>query len=58
MMSAEWSRFSAKVVNSKWFYALPYETRFDFRDVAVRTDMKSDLPAWAIELLDQNEGKP
>ena len=58
MMSPEWSRYLAKVVNSKWFAALPFERQFDFRDAAVRTEMKRELPAWAIQLLDQNEGKP
>ena len=58
MMSPEWSRFLAQVVNSQWFYALPFEKQFDFRGAAVRTEMKSELPSWAIELLDQYEGKP
>ena len=47
-----------QVVNSDWFLALPDETRFEFRDAAIRTEVKTDLPEWAIELLDQNEGKP
>ena len=45
-------------MNSEWFYALPFEKQFEFRDAAVRTEMKSDLPAWAVDLLDQYEGKP
>ena len=57
MMNAQWSRFLGGVVNSDWFLALPFEKQWDFRDVAVRTEMKSDLPTWAIELLDQNEGR-
>ena len=57
MMRPEWSRFLGEAVNSDWFSALPLEKQIDFRDAAVRTETKSDLPAWAIELLDQNEGK-
>ena len=57
MMNPQWSRFLGGVVNSDWFLALPYEERSEFRDAAIRTETRSDLPAWAIELLDQNEGK-
>ena len=57
MMSPEWSRFLGEAVNSDCFLALPFEKQFEFRDAAIRTEIKSDLPAWAIELLDQNEGK-
>ena len=58
MMSPRWSRYLAKVVNSDWFYALPFEKQFEFHEAVERTEMKSELPAWAIQLLDQNEGKP
>ena len=46
-----------EVVNSDWFLALPFEKRSEFRDAAIRTETRGDLPEWAIELLDQNEGK-
>ena len=57
MMNPQWSRFLGGVVNSDWFLALPDEKRYEFRDAAIRTEVRSDLPAWAIELLDLNEGK-
>ena len=57
MMNPQWSRFLGQVVNSDWFLALPDEKRSEFRDAAIRTETRSDLPAWAIELLEQHEGE-
>jgi hypothetical protein len=53
MTYAEWSREAAKVVNSRKFYELPYETRTTFQGVLIDSESKISLPPRLVKLVDE-----
>lgn len=53
MLSAQWSREAAKVVNSKLFCELPVDTRETLRDALIRSEDKASLPPRLVKLVDE-----
>ena len=52
MMSPEWSRFLAKMINSHWYYALPLGDQIRLRD-EVDVEKRNQLSEWATRMLDK-----